>query len=221
MILKLPKPLPTQFIVGQNFGENNACIYPDNRVVGKTAGVCPVGSEDLYKKFGMSGHNGLDLPAPKGTPIYSCTEGVVREVSTEQERGLGIGIVTEQRYELADTSKNPAVFEEHYVKVRYWHLQQIFVSEGQRVKAGELIGSVDNTGYSSGDHLHWEVKAVEFRNGQELYNVWQDNGYFGAVDPFAHMNTQLSAFELNDFFTRIRIQVFLLSLQIAEFLKGR
>jgi murein DD-endopeptidase MepM/ murein hydrolase activator NlpD len=38
----------------------------------------------------------------------------------------------------------------------YWHLSQIEVTVGQRVRAGEVIGRVGNTGLSTGAHLHWD-----------------------------------------------------------------
>ncbi len=51
------------------------------------------------------------------------------------------------------------------------------------VHIGQLIGHADNTGLSSGDHNHTAGKPVEyFQNSTITYNIFQDNGYYGAVD---------------------------------------
>jgi hypothetical protein len=118
----------------------------------------------------MKGHNGLDAWQPSGTPIYASLEGVVDEVCTEEARGLGVSLTSENKY---DTTEG-----EYQIKHRYWHLKGINVVMGQKIKVGDLIGWLDNTGYSSGDHLHFEAKQVA--NG---INVFQQNGFYGAFNP--------------------------------------
>jgi murein DD-endopeptidase MepM/ murein hydrolase activator NlpD len=104
-----------------------------------------------------------------GVPIYATLEGIVDEVETEPSRGLGVGIVSQEKYETTEG--------EYQIKHRYWHLKSIAVSKGQKIEVGDLIGTCDNTGYSSGDHLHFETKQVA--NGK---NVFQNNGYYGAFN---------------------------------------
>ena len=53
---------------------------------------------------------------------------------------------------------------------------------GQKVKTGDLIGWCDNTGISNGTHLHFECKPVKKIDGKYV-NIYQNNGYFGAVRP--------------------------------------
>jgi len=170
------------WIVGQGFGLSLACIEntPDvpitkRKVVAKINGVCPVGYIELYPLLGMKGHPGVDVIAYSGQPVYASIDGKVQEIQTEPERGLGVGIVSHNRYEMDE-------YGEHYVKVRDWHFKGINVSLGQEVNAGDLIGWADNTGLSAGDHLHNELKPVEFNADGSYYNVFQSNGYFGAID---------------------------------------
>ena len=182
MKLSLPYPVYPH-VKTQGFGESYACINPTTRqVVGKPlGGVCPVGTVDLYTYSGMRGHQGTDIYAPDATPIHASLEGVVEEICTEEARGLGIGIVSENKYETIEG--------ETLIKTRYWHLKAILVSKGQKVKAGDLIGLVDNTGYSSGNHLHMEAKAVVW-NGGVLSNINQGNGYYGAFNFEPYFNGQ-------------------------------
>ncbi len=85
-------------------------------------------------------HSGVDLAADIGTPVYATAEGVVCSV----ERDAGLGRVIKINHEYG------------YLTV-YGHLSQIGVRKGQAVKRGDLIGTVGNTGMTTGPHLHYEV----------------------------------------------------------------
>lgn len=180
---------PTKpYIVGQKFGESNACvdIETKKKVLTKTNGTCPVGYTSLYETFGMKGHNGLDSVAHDGSPVYCAQDGIVQEVETEPERGLGIGIITDEKYNLGE-------YGEHYVKIRYWHLKGFNCVLGDKVSVGQVIGWADNTGFSSGTHLHFEIKPVEKDNQGNWYNTEQTIGYFGAIDPAPFWNNTYSS----------------------------
>jgi hypothetical protein len=123
----------------------------------------------------MKGHNGIDQWAPSGAEVRASLEGVVDEIETEPSRGLGVGVVSQNKYETNEGEYN--------IKLRYWHLKGIHVKKGQVVKTGDLLGWEDNTGYSSGEHLHQEGKHVA--NG---INVFQNNGYYGAFDISLYWN---------------------------------
>lgn len=190
------------FLLAQGFGDNNVCY----RIVdGKTEVItkgqntqCPIGYQSMYSQ--MKGHNGLDMTASHGVPVFAAHDGYIVEIQTEEPRGLGIGIITDKPYYCEETGK----FE--YFKTRYWHLMAFGVSKGQYVKRGDYIGLADNTGYSSGDHVHFEVKPVSFPSNiditlvqdADLTNILQDNGYFGAINPITYLirpiieNVQLS-----------------------------
>ncbi len=85
-------------------------------------------------------HEGIDLGADTGAPIYATGNAVVKFTGWKQ--GYGNTIDIEHGY--------------GYV-TRYAHLHEIEVVEGQRVQRGERIGQVGSTGKSTGPHLHYEV----------------------------------------------------------------
>jgi len=178
-------PVPVPLVIHQSFGANRACI---SETTGKTI-TCdglnpPKGYRSVYSK--MKGHNGLDIGATSWQPCYNAQRGIVAEVSTEKDRGLGVGVITKDKYFCEETGK-----PEHF-KVRYWHFWANNVEEGQEVDTGALLGFCGSTGYSSGVHLHLEVKPVKvsWSKGKikSYSNILQSNGYFGAVDPTPYMS---------------------------------
>jgi murein DD-endopeptidase MepM/ murein hydrolase activator NlpD len=85
-------------------------------------------------------HKGLDLTADVGTPVYATGDGRVERAQYSQSFGNVIYLDHMYGYE-----------------TRYAHLSKFNVTHGQRVKRGDLIGYVGNTGLSKGPHLHYEV----------------------------------------------------------------
>lgn len=183
--LELFYPVKTYF-VGQMFGEDKACYDPiTKKVIARTDLTCPAGFVSLYQNFGMKGHTGEDLMASDGQSVYCSQDGIVEEVETETARGLGLGIITDEKYDLGE-------YGEHYVKTRYWHLKGFTVNKGDQVKVGQIIGYADNTGFSAGDHLHFECKPIERNADGTYYNVYQSNGYYGAISPEPYWNKYYS-----------------------------
>jgi murein DD-endopeptidase MepM/ murein hydrolase activator NlpD len=184
------KPLDNWHI-NQNYGDNLSCV---DIATGKNYITCngfkpPKGYQSTYTKLKMKGHNGMDLRAPMYTPIYSAQDGTVEEIQTDLNRGYGLGIVTERKHFCKETGK------EEYFKIRYWHNHSHYVKLGDKVKIGQLIALADNTGMSSGSHLHFELKPVKVtfnKDGfiKKLINILQDNGMYGAVDPAPYMLDQ-------------------------------
>ncbi len=140
------------------------------------------GNPDLYKQFGIKGHNGLDLLATHGQPVYAAHDGTCfPEIDANQ--GHGVVIRSDEAYEYNG--------EAVHFKSIYWHLVQAdaVVKTGQKVKAGDLIGYADNTGFSLGDHLHFGLKPQAWN--EESWTWWnteQKNGYLGAIDPEPFFN---------------------------------
>jgi murein DD-endopeptidase MepM/ murein hydrolase activator NlpD len=86
-------------------------------------------------------HLGIDLAADIGTPVYATANGTVSFVG--KDRGLG------RMIRINHLSGYTTV---------YAHLSQVKVKRGERVKRGDVIATVGNTGYSTGPHLHYEVR---------------------------------------------------------------
>jgi murein DD-endopeptidase MepM/ murein hydrolase activator NlpD len=87
-------------------------------------------------------HQGLDIATPHGQPVFSPSDGTVVFVGTEG--GYGKVLVVDHGYG---------------VKTRYGHLSEIFVHVGDRVRRGDKVAAVGNTGRSTGPHLHYEVRV--------------------------------------------------------------
>lgn len=87
-------------------------------------------------------HQGLDIAAPHGKEVFSPSDGTV--VFAGLEGGYGNVIVIDHGYG---------------IKTRYGHLAKILVKSGVKVKRGEKIAAVGNTGRSTGPHLHYEVRV--------------------------------------------------------------
>lgn len=89
----------------------------------------------------MKFHEGLDFSAPIGTPVYATADGTVDVASWQSQYGNMVEINHGFNY-----------------TTRYAHLSKLIARQGQRVKRGDLIGLVGNTGKSTGPHLHYEVR---------------------------------------------------------------
>lgn len=102
----------------------------------------------------LRAHTGVDIAAPKGTPVYATADGTVSGESTGG--GYGVTVVINHGYTY---------------KTLYAHLSKKTVKPGQKVKRGQVIGYVGSTGLSSGSHLHYEV----IKNGQRVNPVYYFN----------------------------------------------
>ena len=90
-----------------------------------------------------AGHTGIDLAAATGTPIYAANSGYVL-FSGFSRWGYGNAVVIEHGTVLSTL---------------YGHMSALYVSCGQFVNTGEIIGVVGSTGNSSGPHLHFEIRS--------------------------------------------------------------
>jgi len=87
-------------------------------------------------------HPGLDIAGDKGQPVYATASGVVNQ--SGWDTGYGNLVTINHGFGL---------------ETRYGHLLKAEVKPGAKVKRGDLIGRVGNTGRSTGYHLHYEVRA--------------------------------------------------------------
>lgn len=93
-------------------------------------------------------HQGIDMTAAIGTPIYAIEDGIV-EYTENSFFGYG---------------KHVILAHEKDIKSLYAHLSEIATVVGRHVKRGEMIGRVGSTGWATGDHLHLEI----YQNGLTL-----------------------------------------------------
>lgn len=136
--------------------------------------------------YGNAGHNGIDCYAPHGTPIYASHDGFA-SYQVDGGGGHGVVVITDKEYDYNNSQS--------YFKTIYWHMVDPLKEPKYKspiadktgfvpVKAGDLIGYADNTGKSTGSHLHYGLKPVaKGENWGTWYNTAQNNGYFGAIDP--------------------------------------
>ncbi|WP_333619777.1 M23 family metallopeptidase [Dietzia sp.] len=112
-------------------------LFPTGGAHVPAMGPVTSGFEERWGTF----HNGTDFGAPLGSPIYAAKSGTVENAGPADGYGLWIRIRTDDG-ELLE----------------YGHNNENYVSVGQRVTAGQQIGTVGNRGYSTGPHLHFGVQ---------------------------------------------------------------
>lgn len=93
----------------------------------------------ILKKWKM--HTGIDIGIPSGTPIYAMSDGEV--IIAQYLNGYGYTVVIDHGGGVTSL---------------YAHLSKILVKEGQEVEKGQMIAKSGSTGYSTGPHLHFEVR---------------------------------------------------------------
>jgi septal ring factor EnvC (AmiA/AmiB activator) len=120
-----------------------------------------------YAQFGMIGHNGLDFGCPTGTRILAPHDGKVIE-ATLDPTGYGIYLKIENTIEGSVLA----------------HLREYRVGVGDGVKEGDLIAYSNNSGNSTGSHLHW---------GYYRFPRDRQNGFAGFIDqtPYIGMGPNL------------------------------
>lgn len=101
-------------------------------------------------------HYGIDIAAPRGTAVISVSDGIVTKSYYSSTYGNVVFIEHNQDFETV-----------------YAHLHERLVKEGDTVYEGEQVGTIGNTGRSSGDHLHFEVHDGKWTNTKN-----------NAIDPF-------------------------------------
>ena len=109
----------------------------------------PVTGGTITSRFGIritedrSFHTGTDIGLPTGSPVSAASWGTVKQTGFTDRNGNYI-IIT------------------HFpgTESRYLHLDSISVTVGESVRPGSSIGTVGNTGISTGSHLHYEIRVM-------------------------------------------------------------
>jgi murein DD-endopeptidase MepM/ murein hydrolase activator NlpD len=160
------------YIQSKSFDEVIELAKRKEEMISSIPAIQPVSNKDLrrvaspfgvrmhpfYKVLKM--HTGMDFTAPTGTEIYATGDGVISDV-IYSSRGYGNTIIIDHGFSY---------------KTLYAHLSSIIVKPGQKVKRGEVIGLVGNTGMSMAPHLHYEVR----KNDEPINPI---NFYFNDLTP--------------------------------------
>ncbi len=160
------------YVQSKSFDELIDLAENKTKLLAAIPAIQPVANKDLRRMasgYGMrldpftkvpKMHYGMDFSADIGTPIYATGDGVVVRADSKSS-GFGKHIRIDHGY--------------GYITV-FAHLSKYNVRKGQKVKRGEIIGYVGNSGRSRGPHLHYEVH----QNGKKLNPV---NFYYGELSP--------------------------------------
>lgn len=160
---------------GESSGESSApaidvrasgAVYPapGNYYISSYYGWRPYPLNPSMQDF----HSGLDLPGNFNDPVVAAWDGVVVEVGyplpNANYGGWGLCNYIEIQHDSG-------------IRSIYGHLKSIYVTPGQTVTAGELIGGIGSTGYSTGPHLHFELRNPDDPN-KSLYD---------SIDPYPYL----------------------------------
>lgn len=140
-------------IQNQSFNDVDKLVKNKNEMLAHIPAIQPISNKDLtriasgfgyridpiYKTIKM--HPGIDFAAPRGTPIYATGDGIV-EFAGNNHDGYGNHVIINNGYGY---------------ETLFGHMYKIKVRDHQKVKRGEVIGWVGNTGKSTGPHCHYEV----------------------------------------------------------------
>lgn len=144
-------PLPAQQRIYHFQWPNSPFTHLDPKASSSTSILNGYVTSHFGPRWGRP-HQGVDVAALPGTPIYAAASGEV--IYSGWETGYGKSV-------LIDHGNN--------LKTRYAHCSRLNVSVGKRVYKGDEIASVGSTGHSTGPHLHFEVLIKNVRKNPLWY----------------------------------------------------
>ncbi|MCK5690583.1 M23 family metallopeptidase [Myxococcota bacterium] len=139
----------------------NEFFAEEKGLLATTPSIWPSRSRLLTSTFGIRTdpytnrrvmHKGIDIAADHGSDLLSTADGII--IFVGNRGGYGKTIVIDHGYG---------------VQTHYAHLSAFKTEIGQRVKRGQVIGSIGNTGRSTGSHLHYEVRLNGIPQDPEKY----------------------------------------------------
>jgi len=145
-------------IQSKSYDELTKLALSKEKMLASIPAIQPISNKDLTRTASGWGyrihpiykirkfHYGIDFTAPTGTEVYATGDGIIEKIEQSQ-RGYGNMIMIDHGFGM---------------KTIYAHLHGFNVKQGQKVKRGDVIGFVGNTGLSTSPHLHYEV----MRNGE-------------------------------------------------------
>ncbi len=149
-------------------------LIPNGNVVKYKRVSSPYGWRNHPIKKKKEFHPGIDLKAPKNTPVKAAADGVV-EFAAFHAHGFGKLVILDHSYGF---------------ETRYAHLNGFNVKDGDFVKKGQTIGYVGNTGLSTGDHLHYEVRFIGRLLDPTNFLKWNRKNYSNIFEKETHVQWQ-------------------------------
>lgn len=117
------------------------------------------GSQRILNGKPKNAHNGLDIAAPRGTPVYAASDGRVIFVADN--------FYYSGNFIIIDHGQG--------LNTSYLHLSKTYVKEGDYVHKGDKIGAIGTTGRSTGPHLHWSAQWYNKRiDPAILLKIWKE-----------------------------------------------
>lgn len=187
---KLDKLKKQMYIQTKSYDEIAELAQRKNEMLASTPAIQPISNKRLSRLasgFGIRIHPiykvkkmhwGCDFTAPTGTPIYATGDGVV-ELVEKKYGGYGKQVEIDHGF--------------GYV-TKYAHMSKFNVTKGQKVKRGEIIGYVGNTGTSTAPHLHYEViyKGKKVNPVHYFFNDLDEAEYEEILELASRENQSLS-----------------------------
>lgn len=134
-----PKPKASSKIVKTKILDTYSQVSPDGFLIRPVNGG--------RRTQGIHGHNGIDIASSIGTPIVASAGGkVIIAKSSGYNGGYGKMVI---------------IIHDNNIQTVYAHMNAVYVTSGQIVNQGQVIGELGNTGRSTGPHLHFEVRGAK------------------------------------------------------------
>lgn len=116
-------------------------------------------------------HQGVEFNNPDGTPVHAIGDGIV-VYSGPAEAGANTVAIRHDRHLSLTPGRGPGVNRDSaYIFSVYYHNSKLLVKVGDRVKAGDVISLVGNTGRATNDHLHLEVHAAPTTDSSKIVDA--------------------------------------------------
>lgn len=166
---KLDRVASQLYVQSGSFNEVFEMAKKKTEMLASIPAIQPVNNKDLRRLSSYYGyridpfykvnkfHPGIDFSAPTGTEIYSTGDGVVK-LTKKSRRGYGNVIVIDHGYGY---------------ETLYAHCNEFVVRKGQKIKRGQQIATVGNTGKSTAPHLHYEIHK-DRRTVNPIYYFFND-----------------------------------------------
>jgi murein DD-endopeptidase MepM/ murein hydrolase activator NlpD len=183
---KLDKLGSKMYVQSKSFDQLDKLAKSKAKMLASLPAIQPVANKELTRIASGFGyridpiyktrkfHKGLDFTCPVGAEIHATGDGKVIKV-TKKRWGYGYHIIIDHGFGY---------------QTLYAHLSDFKVKVGQKVKRGQVIGLVGNTGKSTGPHLHYEVhyKGNAVNPARYFYNDLSEEDYEKVIELSMHSN---------------------------------